>query len=52
VAERKKKSIMEVARAILDDPKLHKFLWVESMNTMVYVQTRVSHQPLDNKTPE
>lgn len=52
VAKRKKKLIMEVARAMLDDPKLLKFLWVESMNTMVYVQTKVPHQALENKNPE
>ena len=52
VAHRKNRSIMEVARAMLHDQKLPKFLWAEVTNTTLYVQNRLSHQTLDNKTPE
>jgi len=37
---------------MLHDQKLSKFLWGEATNTTVYVQNRVPHQALDNKTPE
>jgi len=37
---------------MLHDQKLPKFLWGEDTNTTVYVQNRVPHQTLDNKSPE
>jgi len=37
---------------MLYDQKLLKFLWGEATNTTVYVQNRVPHQALDNKTLE
>jgi len=52
VAKRKNRSIVEVARAMLHDQKLSKFLSREAKNVAVYVQNRVPHQALDNKTPE
>lgn len=52
VVERKNRSIIEVACAKLHDQKLLKFLWGEATNVVVYVQNRVPHQALDNKTPE
>ena len=52
VAKRKNRSIIEVARAMLYDQKLPKFLWGEATNIAIYVQNRVPHQALDNKTPE
>jgi len=52
VVERKNRSTVEVARAMLHDQKLPKFLWGEATNDIVYVQNNVPHQALDNKTPE
>ena len=52
VVERKNRSTVEVARAMLHDQKLSKFLWGEATNDIVYVQNNVPHQALDNKTPE
>lgn len=52
MAERKNRYIVEDARAMFHDQKLSKFLWVEARNTTVYVQNKVPHQALDNKTPE
>jgi len=37
---------------MLHDQNLPKFLWGEATNTVVYVQNRVPHQALDNKTPK
>eukprot|EP00253_Pinus_taeda_P025730 PITA_25730 len=45
-------SIVEAARAMLYDQKLPKFTWVEATNNTVYVQNRLPHQALDNKTPK
>ena len=52
VAERKNRTIVEVARAMLCDQGLPKFLWGESSNTALYVQNRCLHSTLDSKTPE
>ena len=52
VAERKNMTIVEVARAMLYDQGLSKFLWGEAANTAVYVQNRCPHSALDSKTPE
>ena len=43
---------MEATRAMLCDQGLSKFLWGESVNTLVYVKTRCAHSALDSKTPE
>ena len=52
VAERKNKTIVEVACAMLYDQGLLKFLWGEASNTAAYVQNRCPHQALNSKTPE
>lgn len=52
VVERKNRSIVEVSRDMHHDQKLSKFLWGEATNKAVYVQNRVPHHALDNKTPE
>ena len=52
VAERKNRTIVEAARAILYDQEMPKFLWVEACNTVVYVQNRMPHNTLDKVTPE
>ena len=52
VAERKNRTILEVAHAMLWDQGLPKFLWGEVVNIVVYVQNRCPHSALDSKTPE
>ena len=52
VAERKNRTILEAAHAMVHDQGLPKFLWGEAANTTVYVQNRCPHSALDSKTPE
>ena len=52
VAERKNRSIVGAARAMLHDQSLPFFLWAEACSTAVYVQNRSSHRALGCKTPE
>ena len=52
VAERKNKTNVEVARAMLCDQGLPKFLWGEAVNTAVYIQNRCPHSALDSETPK
>lgn len=46
VAERKNRSIVEVARAMIHDQDMQTFLWVEASRTVVYIQNRCPHQIL------
>ena len=41
VAEKKNRSIMEVARAMLEEKSLPKFYWVEAIWTAVYIQNQI-----------
>ena len=52
VAERKNRTIMEEARAILHDQDIPMHLWAEAATTVVYVQNHSPHRVLENKTPE
>jgi len=52
LAERKNNSIVEVVCAMLHDQKVPNFLWDEATSTVVYVQNRLPHQALENKTPK
>ena len=52
VAERKNRTIMEVAREMLHDQDLPMHLWAEAARTAVYIQNRTPHRVLENKTPE
>eukprot|EP00253_Pinus_taeda_P031395 PITA_31395 len=52
VAERKNKTIMGVAWAMLHDQGLPLHLWVEACNTIVYVQNRCPHKILGMSTLE
>ena len=52
VAERKNRTIMEAAKAMLHDQDLPMHLWVEAARTAVYVQNHTPHRVLKNKTPE
>ena len=51
VAERKNRTIMDVARAMLRDQGLPLHLCVEACNTAVYVQNRCPHKILGMSTP-
>lgn len=51
VAERNNHSIIESTHAMLHDQSLPKFLWAETVNTIVYVQNRCPRQVIDSKTP-
>ena len=52
VAERKNRTIMKVARAMLHDQDLSMHLWAEAAITVVYVHNCTPHIVLENKTPE
>ena len=52
VAERKNRTIMKVARAMLHDQDLPMHLWVEAARTTVYVKNHTPHRVLENKNPE
>ena len=52
VAERKNRTIMESARAMVHDQDLPMHLWAEVARTIVYVQNCTPHSVLKNKTPE
>jgi hypothetical protein len=52
VAERKNKTICEVARAMMYDRNLPLYLWAEAASTTVYVQNMCPHKALEEKTPE
>ena len=52
VMERKNRTIVGVARAMLHDQGLPMHLWAEACNTAVYVQNRCPHKVLGMSTPE
>ena len=52
VAERKNRTIVEAARAMMCDQDMPKFLWAKACNTTVYVQNRTPHRALGKITPE
>ena len=52
VAERKSKTICEVARAMMCDQDLPALLWAEAVGTAVYIQNKCHHAILDQKTPK
>ena len=52
VAERKNRTIMEVARDMLHDQDLPMHIWAKATRIVVYVQNRTPHRLLENKTPE
>jgi hypothetical protein len=41
VAERKNRSIVEAARAMLKEKSMPKFYWAEAVRTAVYIQNRI-----------
>nr|GEX73656.1 ribonuclease H-like domain-containing protein [Tanacetum cinerariifolium] len=50
-AERRNKTLIEVARTMLDDSKLPTTFWAEAVNTACYVQNKVLVVKPHNKTP-
>ena len=52
VAERKNRSIVGAAKAMLNDHGLPLFLWAEVCNNAVYLQNRSPHRALGHVTPE
>nr|GFA06164.1 hypothetical protein [Tanacetum cinerariifolium] len=51
IAERKNRTLIEVARTLLADSLLPIPFWVEAVNTACYVQNRVLATKTHNKTP-
>ena len=51
-AERKNRSIMEAVKSMIHDQDLPMYLWEEATRTAVYVQNKISHSALGNKTPK
>nr|GEV55200.1 retrovirus-related Pol polyprotein from transposon TNT 1-94 [Tanacetum cinerariifolium] len=51
VAERRNRTLIEAARTMLADVKLHVTFWAEAVNTTCYVQNRVLVNKSHNKTP-
>ena len=51
VVERKNRTLQEVARTMLNEYALPKYLWAEAVNTACYVVNRVSMRPILKKTP-
>lgn len=52
IAERKNRTIVEAAKAMLLDQNIETSFWTEASRTAVYIQNRCPHSHLDNKTPE
>ena len=41
VAERKNRSLIDAARAMLEEKSMPKFYWAEAVRTVVYIQNRI-----------
>jgi hypothetical protein len=52
VAKRKKRSIEETVKALLNDQGLSMFLWGEANMKAIYVQNKIPHRILKDMTPE
>ncbi|CAL8998022.1 unnamed protein product [Prunus brigantina] len=51
VAERKNRTIVEMAKCMMIEKKIPLEFWAEAVNTAVYVQNRCPTKALDKKTP-
>ena len=51
VAERKNRTLIEMARTMLCDNNLPKYFWAEAVSTACYISNRVFIRPLLKKTP-
>ena len=52
VAEGKNRMIVGLAKTMLYDEDLPRFLWAEACNTTVYIQNRTPHRAVGKKTPQ
>ena len=52
VVERKNRTLVGAAKAMLFDQGLLLFLWVKAYKTTVYIQNKCPHTTLGRKTPE
>ena len=51
VAERKNRSLKDMTTSMLEAKKLAANLWVEAMNSSVYIHNRVPHSSMKGQTP-
>ena len=51
LCERKNRAVLNMARCMLFEKKMAKFLWAEAVNTVVYLQNRMDTKALNNVTP-
>ncbi|KAM2147901.1 hypothetical protein EV1_003836 [Malus domestica] len=51
VAERKNRTIVEMAKAMLHDKGIPQYLWGEAVNTAVYLMNRHPTVAVEDKTP-
>ncbi|XP_057418308.1 uncharacterized protein LOC130712495 [Lotus japonicus] len=51
VVERKNRLLQEMARTMLSETSLLKYIWAEAIETACYIQNRISMRPLLKKTP-
>lgn len=51
IAERKNRTLLEKARAMLIDAKAPMFLWAEAINTANYLSNRSINSAIENRTP-
>ena len=51
VAERKNRSVLEMARCMMFEKKLPKSFWAEAVNTAVYLQNRLPTRAVQGMTP-
>lgn len=51
VAERKNRSVLEMARCMIFEKKLPKSFWAEAINTAVYLQNRLPTRAIKGMTP-
>lgn len=51
VAERANRTLIEMARCMLEESRLPQYLWSEAVNTATYIRNRSSTKLLKDKTP-
>ena len=51
VAERKNRSLKEMATCMMDSKTLPPKFWAKAINCASYIQNRVSHKQFDGMTP-
>ena len=51
VVERKNRTLQEMARTVIQENDMAKHFWAEPVNTICYIQNRISFRPILGKTP-